>query len=163
MNYITSKGLKRHLLGTARKPAELTELDGDYYKQGSSAPLGDEEFEIHEKSQDEYEQKEASVREVIYRTIDSSTFIQVKNAKDAAAVWRKVTSIHANKGSLFETNLLTQLQMTRFTEGDSMRDHLSKMVEIRERLAELGCRITDDSFVSNIRMSLSLAPKFRTE
>jgi hypothetical protein len=40
----------------------------------------------NEKDQDEYKQKQASVREVFYRTIDKSTFIQVKNKTDAAAI-----------------------------------------------------------------------------
>jgi hypothetical protein len=160
MNYLVSKGLKRHVLGTARRPVELVERGGSYYKQNSIAPLNDDELEKHETEQDEYEQKQASVREVIYRTIDNSTFLQVKNEKDAAAVWKKVVSIHADKGSMYETNLLTQLQNTRYVEGESMREHLAKMTEIKERLAEMNCQISDESFVSYIRTSLSLAQNF---
>jgi hypothetical protein len=162
MNYLVSKGLKRHVLGTARRPVELVERGGSYYKQNSIAPLNDDELEKHETEQDEYEQKQASVREVIYRTIDNSTFLQVKNEKDAAAVWKKVVSIHADKGSMYETNLLTQLQNTRYVEGESMREHLAKMTEIKERLAEMNCQISDESFVSYIRTSLSLAQNFRS-
>jgi gag-polypeptide of LTR copia-type len=162
MNYLTSKGLKRHVLGTARKPAELIERNGDYYKPNVLTPLSDAELEKHEGEQDEYEQKQASVREVIYRTIDNSTFIQVKNEKDAAAVWKKVVSIHANKGNMYETNLLTQLQNSRYVEGESMREHLTKMTELKERLAEIGSPISDESFIAYIRTSLSLAPNYRS-
>ncbi|KAF8806793.1 hypothetical protein BYT27DRAFT_7223945 [Phlegmacium glaucopus] len=84
MNYLTSKGLKRHVTGTACKPIELVARAGAYYRP--------------------------TVREVIYRSIDSSTFIQVKNEPDATSVWKKIVSIHADKGSMYETNLLTQLQ-----------------------------------------------------
>jgi hypothetical protein len=125
-------------------------------------PLTEEEIEKHESGQDEYEQKQASVREVIYRTVDNTTFIQIKNEKDAAAVWKKLASIHADKGSMYETNLLTQLQTTRYVEGDNMREHLAKMTEIKERLAEINCQISDESFVAYIRTSISLVPNFRS-
>jgi hypothetical protein len=162
LNYLTSKGLRRHVLGTARKPEELDERNGSFYKRNSLAPLTDEEVEKHEEAQDNYDQMQAAVREVIYRTVDNTTFLQVKNESDAAAMWKKVASIHADKGSLYETNLLMQLQNTRYAEGESMRDHIAKMTELRERLAEMNTPVSDESFVSYLRTSLSLAPSFRT-
>jgi hypothetical protein len=162
LNYITSKGLRRHVQGTERKPEELDNRNGTFYKRHATAPLTDDELEKHEQDQDSYDQMQAAVREVIYRTIDRSTFLQVKNETDAAAVWKKEISIHAHKGSLYETNLLTQLQNARYAEGQSMREHIAKMTEIRERLAEMNCPVSDESFVSYLRTSLSLAPTFRT-
>ena len=161
MNYLTSKGLKRHLLGTARKPVDLIERDGGYFAPGHLGPLGDAEFEKHEEEQDEYEQKQASVREILYRTIDHLTFIQVKNEPNAKAVWNKIISIHANKGKMYKTNLLTQLQNSRFVEGENMREHLMKLTEIREKLSEIGCPISEESYIAYIRTSLSLAPNYR--
>jgi len=66
LNYLTSKGFRRHVQGTARKPETLSERNGAYYKSG-------------------VDQSQAAVREVIYRTIDKTTFLQVKNEVDAAA------------------------------------------------------------------------------
>ena len=160
LNYLTSKGFRRHVQGTARKPETLSERNGSYYKSGSLAPLSDEELEKHEDSVDTYDQSQAAVREVIYRTIDKTTFLQVKNEVDAAAMWRKVASIHADRGSLYETNLLTQLQNIRYVEKESM--HIAKMTELRERLAEMNAPVSEESFVSYIRTSLSLAPSFRS-
>ena len=111
---------------------------------------------------DTYDQAQAAVREVIYRTIDKTTFLQVKNEVDTASMWRKVTSIHADKGSLYETNLLTQLQNTRYDKKESMRDHIAKMTELRERLAKMNAPVRDESFVSYLGTSLSLAPSYRT-
>ena len=105
---------------------------------------------------------QAAVREVIYRTVDKTTFLQIKNEVDAAAVWKKVSSIHADRGSLYEANLLVQLQNTRYIEKESMREHIAKMNELRERLAEMNAPISDESFVSYLRTSLSLTPSFRT-
>ena len=159
MNYLASKSLKRHVLGTARKP---TEPEKKKDEEGKEIPLTNEEQDKFEDELEAYEQKQASVREVIYRTVDRSTFLQIKNEVNAQAVWKKLVSIHANKGNLYETNLLTQLQNTRYTEGGDMREHLTKMVEIKERLAEMGCPITDESLTSYIRTSVSLVPTFRT-
>jgi len=110
LNYITSKGLKQHLLGTAQKLVELREENGSLYKGITPDPLAEEEIEKHEVEEDKYEQQQAAVCEVIYQTVDKSTFLPVKNETTAAAIWKKVISIHADKGLLYETNLLTQLQ-----------------------------------------------------
>ena len=172
LNYLTSKGYRRHVLGTARKPEVLVEKDGKYYRPASTVaaegkepdppkPLSDEELEKHEDSVDLYIQLQAAVREIIYRTVDKTTFLQIKNEEDAASVWKKVSSIHADKGSLYEANLLVQLQNTRYKEKESMREHIGKMRELRERLAEMNAPISDESFVSYLRTLLSLTPSFR--
>jgi hypothetical protein len=161
LNAITSKGLKRHVLGTARKPIELVERNGDYYKPSSLSPLSDEEIEKHEESQDLYDQNQATVREIIYCTVDKSTFLQIKGQKSADLVWKKLISIHADKGGMYETDLLTRLQNARYTEGDNMREHLSTMTELKEHLAEMNMNISDESFVAYIQTSLSLTPTYR--
>ena len=136
--------------------------DGSFYKQATLAPFTDEELEKHEEAQDTYDKMQAAIHEVIYRTIDKTMFLQVKNKPDAAAIWKKLTSIHADKGSLYETNLLTQLQNTRYIEGESMRDHIAKMTELKEQLAEMNTPVSDESFGSYLCTSLSLAPSFQT-
>ncbi|KAF8219755.1 hypothetical protein L208DRAFT_1148438, partial [Tricholoma matsutake] len=150
LNYLTSKGLCRH------------KSNGSFFRANSLAPLTDEEIKKHEEMQDSYDQMEAAVREVIYRTVDNTTFLQIKNEPNAAAMWKKVILIHADKGSLYETNLLTQLQNTHYAEGESMRDHITKMTEVRERLAEMNMPVSDESFISYLHTSLSLAPSFQT-
>ena len=161
LNYLTSKGYRRHVLGTARKPETLDERNGTYFKHHSLAPLSNDELEKHEEETDLYDQRQAAVREIIYRMVNKTTFLQIKNETDAASIWKKVASIHADKGSLYEASLLVQLQNTRYNEKESMRDHIGKMTELRERLAEMNSPVSDESFVSYLRTSLSLAPSFR--
>jgi hypothetical protein len=103
---------------------------------------------------------QAAVCKVIYRIVNKTTFLQMKNESNAAAMWKKVMLIHANKGSLYETNLLMQLQNTRYAEGESMRDHIAKMTELREQLAEMNTLVSNESFVSYLCTSLSLTPSF---
>ena len=63
-NYMTSKGYRRHVQGTARKPETLNERNGAFYKSGSIAPLSDDELEKHEETVDQYDQMQAAVREI---------------------------------------------------------------------------------------------------
>ena len=140
---------------------DLIERDGGYFAPRHLGPLSDAKFKKHEEEQDEYEQKQASVREILYRTIDHSTFNQVKNEPNTKAVWNKIISIHANKGKMYKTNLLTQLQNSHFVKGENMREHLTKLTEIREKLSEIGCPISEESYIAYIRTSLSLTPNYR--
>jgi hypothetical protein len=88
-----------------RKLEQLVERSGSFYRHGVLAPLTDDELEKHEASQDTYDQMQAAVREVIYRTVDKTTFLQVKNESDATTMWKKVASIHADKGSLLRKQI----------------------------------------------------------
>jgi hypothetical protein len=156
-NAITAtKGLRRHLQGTARKPEPLeTRDDQKVYAKGGTVALTNDQIDAYEEATDIFEQREAQVREFIYGTVDPSTFIQIKGSR-AAEVWKKLKMIHATKGDMFQTDLLNKLQTIRYAEGDDMRTHLGTMKGLRERLAETGAAITDDSFNTHIRTSLSL-------
>ncbi|KAF8224056.1 hypothetical protein L208DRAFT_1225926, partial [Tricholoma matsutake] len=82
----------------------------------------------------------------IYPTVDKAMFLQVKNKIDATAMWKKVVSIHAVKGSLYKMNLIMRLQTTRYAEGESMREHIAKMMELREWLAKMNMPVSNESF-----------------
>jgi len=86
LNYFTSKGLCWHVLGTTCKLEELVERSGSFYKHNSLAPLTDDEVEKHEEIQDTYGQQQVAVCKVIYRTINKTTFLQVKNEPDVTAM-----------------------------------------------------------------------------
>ncbi len=97
-NVATSKGLRRVLYRTAKKPVEMMEINGDYYLPGSLAPLSDGEVEKQLTLQDAYDQKEAQAHEMMYETISTSTFMQIKNEPTTATMWKKLTSIFEEKG-----------------------------------------------------------------
>jgi len=123
--------------------------------------MEDEALDKHETSVDSWEQKEAQVCELIYNTVDSSSFLQIKGEKTAAALWKKLTSIHGNKGAQFEEYLLGKLQTARYTENEDMRTHLTSMNTLRERLSEIGSSISDVQFNAYIRTSLSLTTRYQ--
>ncbi|KAF8240124.1 hypothetical protein L208DRAFT_1552164, partial [Tricholoma matsutake] len=84
----------------------------------------------------------------------------IKGEKTANMVWKKLISIHANKGRMYEMDLLAKLQNMHYTEGESMREHLMEMNELKERLVEMSIEISDQSFVTYICTSLFLTPTY---
>ena len=157
LNAATARGLHRHLVGTALKPSPVVQKGEKFYLSDTDTkPLEEDALEKHETSIDTWKQKEAQVRELIYNTMDNATFLQIKGEKTAADLWKKLTSIHGNKGAQFEEYLLGKLQMARYTENKDMHTHLTTMNTLRERLAEIGSPISDVQFNAYIRTSLSL-------
>ncbi|KAF8164526.1 hypothetical protein BJ912DRAFT_863731, partial [Pholiota molesta] len=91
LNHLTSKGLARHVRGTARKPSSLVEKDGKHYRAGDSSEkptaLTEEEIEKVETDLDTWETKQAQVREIIYATISKTTYMQIKSCQTASELW----------------------------------------------------------------------------
>ncbi|KAF8231113.1 hypothetical protein L208DRAFT_1278687, partial [Tricholoma matsutake] len=54
-------------------------------------PLTNEELEKHEKKQDLYDQHQATIQDIIYHTVDKSTFLQIKGEKTADMVCVRAT------------------------------------------------------------------------
>ena len=52
LNFATSKGLKRHLMGTMQKLVILTEQDGEFYKGSNPNLLSKEDVEKHQREED---------------------------------------------------------------------------------------------------------------
>jgi hypothetical protein len=164
VNAIKARKLCRHLTGTARKPAELIEKDDGFYlaSDSDSKALTDKQVDEHEELLDAWEEKEAQLRELVYNTVDNSTFLQIKGQPTAAKMWDKLVSIYGSKGSAqFEATLLGKLQNARFTDDGDMRAHLGNMTTLRERLDKVGAPLSDAQFNAYIQTSLSLSPRFQ--
>jgi len=147
---IAVKRLQRHLSETVHKPEELVEQDGKWYKMKGenqeARPLTNDELDKHENKIDVYQQPEVQVCKIIYGTIDKSNFVCIKGEPTIAAIWKKLMAIHADKESMFQTDLVTKLQTAWFTEGDKMSTHLTNMISIYKCFIKIGSPITDESF-----------------
>jgi len=93
--------------------------------------------------------------------VDNATFLQIKGEKSAAALWKKLTSIHGNKGTQFEEYLLGKLQTACYVENKDMRTHLTTINTLHERLAQIGSPISDVQFNAYIHTSLSLTTRYQ--
>ena len=70
--------------------------------------------------------------------------------------------MHAKRGGMFQTDLLNQLQTIWYIESEDMRTHLGSINVIHEYLAKTGSHLTDDSFNTYIRISLSLTTCYQS-
>ncbi|KAG6881756.1 hypothetical protein C0995_000758, partial [Termitomyces sp. Mi166 len=87
INTITSKKLHRHVISTAHKPVVLVKHDSSFFWDDNLLlPLSDKQLEEHEDAMEDWLQKEATVRDIIYTTVDQSTFHQIKGEATATAV-----------------------------------------------------------------------------
>ncbi|KAG6871758.1 hypothetical protein C0995_000386 [Termitomyces sp. Mi166 len=123
-------------MDTTHKPIVLVEHDGSFFQNDNLLfLLLNKQLEEHEDAMENWLQKEAT----------------------------KLTSIHGNRGTMFETDLLAQLQNSCFIKNGevTMCDYLANLVILKECLAEIDCPLFDASFASYIRTSLSLAPSYK--
>ena len=154
-NHLTSKGLLRHLTGTAKRPMEIEEKNGKVHRKGNTTAMTDDEFETYLDSIDTYAQKEAKVHEVLYDTLTKTVTLQIKGQPSAAESWKKLTSIFETKGDMTITDTLLKLANTHYVDGNDMRVHVTTLLELRERLAEMGHSLSDQQFSAYIRTSLT--------
>ncbi|KAI0657470.1 hypothetical protein C8Q70DRAFT_919225, partial [Cubamyces menziesii] len=160
LTVLGARGLKRHLLGQARRPP--TPLPWPRPTPSSITPpnpsLSDEEYlekvESMEAKVDDYEQKEASTRQQIYGTICDALLLKVKSLETAAAVWEAVSKEHEGKSEMYANSVRTRLLNTRCTEGSNVREHLNTLLLLREELAAMGTPYPDTEFSAAIFQSL---------
>lgn len=154
LSAITFKGLKRHLNGTSRRPPMPILINSAYFAADRTTLLTDDEVEDMFEAYNIWEQKEATVRHILYSTVSVSVFQEIKNEPSAALVWDKLVSIFESKGELLQSNILTKLQTITCAEGANVRDHIALMQTMREDLANMGTKITDEAHATNIKRSL---------
>ena len=154
-NHLTSKGLLRHYTGTARKPVEIEEKNGKMHKKGNATAMTDVEVEAYLNLVDTYAQKEAQVREVLYDTLSKTVTLQIKGQSTAADAWKKLTSIFESKGDMTITDTLSKLASTHYVDGNDMRAHITTLLELQERLADMGHALSDQQFSAYVRASLT--------
>ncbi|KAJ6610758.1 hypothetical protein B0H10DRAFT_1811055, partial [Mycena sp. CBHHK59/15] len=160
MNAIVAKGLRRHATGTAKAPPELIERDGEYYLPNRLAPLSDAELEKHESKVDEYLQKQAQVRQIIYETVSEATFMRIKWQPTAQRMLQQLVNIFEGKGEMVQMDTLTRLQNLRCSEDGDVVKHITEMQRLKEALDSMGHLLLMPSSLptSRLRSRTNIAP-----
>ncbi|KIY46241.1 hypothetical protein FISHEDRAFT_29029, partial [Fistulina hepatica ATCC 64428] len=105
LNNIMKQGLRAQLAGRKIKPEEPEiREDGKYYLPKASKPLSDDEANATWEKADEWAQNEAKIREVIYETVDQTTFMQIKNEPTAAKMWQALAKITEGRGDTIKVD-----------------------------------------------------------
>ncbi|KAJ6624487.1 hypothetical protein B0H10DRAFT_1673962, partial [Mycena sp. CBHHK59/15] len=151
LTYAKSKGLGRHIAGTARNPTDITQDNvGDWYLLGEITPLADDELEAHEKKQDNYETKESKLGNIIYQTVSATRFTQIKDEQSASRVWSKLVELNEDRGNMVQMNTLTRLQQMHCADDGNLQKHLTEMSNFKDILTKMGAPLSDIQFSAYI-------------
>ncbi|TBU55226.1 hypothetical protein BD310DRAFT_884822, partial [Dichomitus squalens] len=95
LTVLGTRGLMRHLLGTARRPPAppvwpRPPRPATPLASASTAYL--KKVEEAETKADEYDQREFAARQQIYSTISDTMLLKVKYLPDAASVWAAIVN-----------------------------------------------------------------------
>ena len=141
-------GLSRHLAGTAWQPIEPV------------LPLAEaktEVFDVYDKAikkVDEYNQREAAIKQQIYSTIPDSILNRIKEKTTAKEVWMALCDLAEKRGKMVEIDVRRRIHDTRCIEGGDICAHLDSLLSLQNQLTGMGCALSDDDFVAIILSSL---------
>ncbi|KAJ3474391.1 hypothetical protein NLI96_g12482 [Meripilus lineatus] len=114
----------------------------------------DREIAAAEKRLDEYHEREASVRDLIYSTLSDSQLLRVQRYSTAHDVWVALCSEHEGKTEMYVIALRTRMANTKCSEGADVREHLGSLAQMWEELATMGSPMADGEYCSIICSSL---------
>lgn len=128
------KGVMRHVLGQARRPADLvfdSEISDYRFSDGRLASPSDTEIEAFEGKVDDYEQREAIIKQQLFATISNSLVIELSSLKKASEVWNAILARYRGKSEIFKMNVYRQLTNLKCNGEDRVRDYLAKASTLR--------------------------------
>ena len=143
-----SRGLIRHVEGTARRPKEF-DLEAGVLVTKPKTPATEEEIEAKEKKLDKFDQKEYLARHIILTTI-SPRLATVVKSKTSKEMWDSVKADATSKSKMHQIATKKRLSDARCDEGADIKDHLTSMVKIRAELDSMGASVKDDEFLDII-------------
>jgi hypothetical protein len=134
---LRSRGLSEHLTSTTVTAAYIA--------------LGD----INNRTpQMRWEADEATTMHVIAASIPNSVFTNIKDKTTGKDVWDALKALYEGRTQMVLVKLSQQLQTTRCSEDDSVREHFDKLTNLREQLAAMGKSIPDNEYASILMGSL---------
>ena len=152
-----SKGVIRHVDGTARVPIPFKEVDGILVVDEKSppTPATDEQIEAKEKRLEEYEQKEYTARHILLTTVSKRLAAKLRG-KNAHEMWKTVKADATDKSDFYKVDARRRLADMRCDEDGDVRAHTNALVALRDELAGMGAMVTDEEFSSTILGSLPM-------
>jgi hypothetical protein len=112
------------------------------------------EIDELDKKIDEYQQKNALVKQQVFSTITDWLLLHVQNLGAASLIWAEICQIHEGKTELVQIDMRRRMQETRCDEGADVRTHFSELLKLRKSLAGMGVSIADTDFHAIILGSL---------
>lgn len=134
-----------------------TILDGmDVFEvvNGSVRKPTDSEARDYEPALSSYMKKEKKARQIIATTIHPNLVKHIMYCKSSLEMWNKFHEIFQQKSQMSRHMLLKSFFNYSKEPQDSIADHISKLVDMSERLGVLGEKISKTMLMTKILMSL---------
>jgi hypothetical protein len=125
------------------------------YPEDHALSTAEEAAQIEaEKKVDDYEQKEAGVKQQIFNTIYDSLLIRVQKHTKASDVWDAILKEMEGKSEMVKVDLQRQMLEKQCSEEADVKTHLETLQRMQEELAGMGAPLSDSNFTTTILTSL---------
>ena len=122
-----SKGIWRHVLGTAVAPRPFMLLNGDPVLSDGTTLATDEQIESREGKIVDFEKKEYLAQHVILSTTSTRLGSKIKDLKSAKEMWDVVVADVTTKSTLFLLDAEEQLMSMKLSDNDDPKTHLAEL------------------------------------
>ena len=101
-----------------------------------------------------WDNDEATAMYTIAASIPNSVFINIKSKTTTMEVWNALRALYEGRTQMVLVKTTQQLQTTKCSEDDNVREHFDKLANLREQLAAMGKSIPDSEYASILMGSL---------
>ena len=156
-----SKGLWRHVEGTAVAPKPYVIADGIPVLSDGKTPATNEQLETKETRIYEFEKREYLAQHIILSTTSTRLGANIKDFDTTKEMWDVVKADATTKSTLYILDAEDQLSSMKLDENDDPKTHLMElkqhfqlMLQRRDNLVKMGSTILDTCFKTIIMSSL---------
>ena len=150
---LRAKALIRHADGLARAPKPYAnDKDGDPIRADGKKAT-EEEIEKRDEKIEEFDTKEYLARHMIVNSVSIRLGHEIRS-KTAHEMWTLVKDDATKKSQLFKIDAERRLAEAKCADSDDIREHLDKLIEIRDELLGMGTTVADERFAEIILGSI---------
>ena len=166
-----SKGLWRHVLGTAVAPKPFELLNGIPVLVDKKTEAMEEQIEAQEMRIMDFEKKEYLTQHIILSTTSTRLGSKIKELKTAKEMWKVVVADVTMKSTLFLLDAEEQLMSMKLSDNQDSKTHLAElkqhfqlMLQCQDNLLKMVSTLSDTRFNTLIMSSLleSYRPTLQT-
>jgi hypothetical protein len=153
-NALGAKGLLRHVDGLAISPKQFAkDVAGLYVKADGTTKCTEDEIEKREEKIEDFTSKEYLARHMIVNSVSMRLTHEIRSLA-STDMWKTVTKDATSKSQLFKIDAKRRLGDLKCVEGEDVREHLDRLIEVKDELLAMGSVMKDDEFVETILASL---------
>jgi len=156
-----SKGLWRHVEGTAVAPKPYAVVNGEYFLSDLKTPAMEEQIESKEMKLADFEKKEYLAQHIILSTTSVRLGSKIKDLMSAKDMWEVIKADATTKSTLYLLDAEDQLSSMKLSENEDPKAHLTElkqhfqtMLQHRDNLIKMGSSLSDTRFNTLIMSSL---------